>query len=155
MQLGILAIGRAKKGPLQQLTQDWLSRLPKKGELIEYESRLPAGPARQQDEGDKLLAAFSQKAARSAKLIAMDPHGKDISSPALADMLDDFKQTGVAACYFAIGGADGHSQALLARADKTLCFGTATWPHMLFRAMLAEQLYRAEMILANHPYHRA
>jgi 23S rRNA (pseudouridine1915-N3)-methyltransferase len=56
---------------------------------------------------------------------------------------------------FAIGGADGHHSSLLDRADLRLAFGRQTWPHMLFRAMLTEQLYRAEMILANHPYHHA
>jgi 23S rRNA (pseudouridine1915-N3)-methyltransferase len=57
-------------------------------------------------------------------------------------------------CYFAIGGADGHHARLRKKADKMIAFGRATWPHMLFRAMLTEQLYRAEMILKNHPYHR-
>ena len=54
----------------------------------------------------------------------------------------------------AIGGADGHHPDFLKKADKKIAFGRTTWPHMLCRAMLAEQLYRAEMILANHPYHR-
>ena len=60
----------------------------------------------------------------------------------------------MASACFAIGGADGHSQELLERAEVRIAFGSATWPHMLFRAMLAEQLYRATMILAGHPYHR-
>ena len=54
---------------------------------------------------------------------------------------------------FAIGGADGHDSAVLGHARMTLAFGRQTWPHMLFRAMLAEQLYRAEMIIRGHPYH--
>ena len=61
---------------------------------------------------------------------------------------------GMATAYFAIGGADGHADGVLDRAESRIAFGSATWPHMLFRAMLAEQLYRAMMILAGHPYHR-
>lgn len=154
MQLFILAIGRAKKGPLSDLTDEWFNRLPRKGQIIECESRIPSGSARQKEESEKLLTAYQQKAPKSARLIAFDPHGKNISSPELATLIDTYRSDGVGGCFFAIGGADGHDQKLLSQADKTLSFGSATWPHMLFRAMVAEQLYRAEMILANHPYHR-
>jgi len=155
MQLSILAIGRAKKGALSDLTDEWFKRLPRKGQIIECESRLPSGLARQKEESDKLLAAFDQKAPKSARLIAFDPLGKNISSPELAELIESYRAESVMGCFFAIGGADGLHDTLLARADKKLSFGSATWPHMLFRAMVAEQLYRAEMILANHPYHRA
>ena len=154
MQLSILAVGRAKKGPLSSLTDEWFNRLPRKGQIIECESRLPSGHARQKEESEKLLASYQQKAPKSARLIAFDPHGKNISSPELATLIDAYRSEGVMGCFFAIGGADGHHESLLTRADKTLSFGSATWPHMLFRAMVAEQLYRSEMILANHPYHR-
>ena len=154
MQLSILAIGRAKKGPLSQLTDDWFARLPRQGQIIECESRIPSGSARQKEESEKLLVAYHQRAPKSARLIAFDPHGKNISSPELAQLIDQYRNDGVGSCFFAIGGADGHHESLLAKADKKLAFGSATWPHMLFRAMVAEQLYRAEMILANHPYHK-
>ena len=154
MHLSILAIGRAKKGALSQLTDEWFNRLPRKGQIIECESRLPSGNARQKEESGKLLAAYQQRAPQSARLIAFDPHGRNISSPELAHLIDSYRNDGVGACFFAIGGAEGHHESLLAKADKKLSFGSATWPHMLFRAMVAEQLYRAEMILANHPYHK-
>ena len=69
-------------------------------------------------------------------------------------MLGRWRDSGMGSACFAIGGADGHAEALLQRAEARIAFGSATWPHMLFRAMLAEQLYRATMILAGHPYHR-
>lgn len=154
MHLHILAIGRAKKTPEAQITADYLARLPKGSQLYEAESRLPYGPARARDESDKLLALYEAKKPKSARLIALDPNGRNISSPALAKRISQWRDQGIGASFFAIGGADGHSQHLLERADETLQFGAATWPHMLFRAMLAEQLYRAETIIANHPYHK-
>jgi 23S rRNA (pseudouridine1915-N3)-methyltransferase len=86
--------------------------------------------------------------------VAFDPKGRDCSSEELANLLSLWQDEGRSRACFAIGGADGHGAAVLARADKTLSFGRAIWPHMLFRAMVAEQLYRATAILSGHPYHR-
>lgn len=152
MQLHILAIGKARAGPEKSLCADYLKRLPFGGRLSECESRLPEGLARQKDESQKLLSSLPAKG--SVRLVALDPKGKDISSEALAKQISSWREDGVSGCYFAIGGADGHDATLLAKADATLSFGRAIWPHMLFRVMLAEQLYRAEMILKQHPYHR-
>ena len=150
MKLVILAVGRARATPEQQLVADWLARLPQGGRLVEVESRLPAGQGRTGDEGDRLLRHVSD----GMPLIACDPRGRDTSSEALAAMLERYRDEGMATAYFAIGGADGHADRVLDRAESRIAFGSATWPHMLFRAMLAEQLYRAMMILAGHPYHR-
>ena len=150
MKLVILAVGRARATPEQQLVADWLARLPQGGDLVEVESRLPAGHGRTSDEGDRLL----RHVPADMPLIACDPHGRDTSSEALAGMLARYRDEGIATAYFAVGGADGHADSVLARAQSRIAFGSATWPHMLFRAMLAEQLYRAMMILAGHPYHR-
>ena len=154
MHLHILAIGRAKKSPEAVITADYLSRLPKGSTLYEAESRLPYGAARAKDESDKLLSLYHSKKPKSAKLIALDPNGRDIASPDLAVLISSWRDAGIGAAFFAIGGADGHSRHLIDSADACLSFGTATWPHMLFRAMLAEQLYRAQTIIANHPYHK-
>ena len=151
MKLVILAVGRGRAQPEQTLVEGWLGRLPKGGEIMEVDSRLPAGPARTRDEGERLLRHVPS----AAPLIACDPHGRDTSSEGLAALLRRYRDDGAAEAYFAIGGADGHDSAVLARAETSIAFGSATWPHMLFRAMLAEQLYRATMILAGHPYHRA
>ncbi len=87
-----------------------------------------------------------------SKTVVLDERGAALPSDKLAATLDNWS---VREVRFLIGGADGHSQATRAGADLLLSFGPATWPHLLVRAMLAEQLYRASTILSNHPYHRA
>lgn len=151
MQLLIAAVGRARHAPESQLVQNWLSRLPQPGKLIEIDSKLPPGPKRTEDESRRLIKAIPDGAA----LAVMDPRGKDHSSEDIAALIGGWQDAGHAAAAFAIGGADGHADLLRQRADRIISFGRATWPHMLFRAMLAEQLYRAHAILAGHPYHRA
>ena len=150
MKLVILAVGRGRATPEQELATKWLARLPQGGELIEVESKLPVGDARRMDEGQRLLRHCPD----NIPLVACDPHGRNTSSEAMAKLLVRWRETGMPSACFAIGGADGHSHELLERAEARIAFGSATWPHMLFRAMLAEQLYRATMILAGHPYHR-
>ena len=79
---------------------------------------------------------------------------KSHSSEDFANLIGGWRDEGFGSAYFAIGGADGHANILHQKADRIIAFGRVTWPHMLFRAMLAEQLYRASTILAGHPYHR-
>jgi 23S rRNA (pseudouridine1915-N3)-methyltransferase len=86
--------------------------------------------------------------------ILLDERGKALSSVELAQMLEEWRDRGTREARFSIGGADGHGDEARKGADLLLSFGPATWPHMLARAMLAEQIFRATSILANHPYHR-
>jgi len=86
--------------------------------------------------------------------IALDERGEVMSSTALARKLEAWRDGGKREARFLIGAADGHGEAGREGADLLLSFGPATWPHLLIRAMLAEQLFRATSILANHPYHR-
>lgn len=86
--------------------------------------------------------------------MVLDEAGVDLASPALADVLRGWQDDGTRAVRFLIGAADGHDAATQRSADLLLGFGRATWPHMLVRAMLAEQLYRVTTIMAGHPYHR-
>ena len=151
MQLSIVAIGKGRASRENALTQSWLSRLKPAGQIIEIESKLPAGPKRTEDEALRLLRAIPDGAA----LGVLDPRGKDYSSEELAALIGGWRDDGFESAFFAIGGADGHADILRQKANCTISFGSATWPHMLFRAMLAEQLYRASSILASHPYHRA
>jgi len=88
------------------------------------------------------------------RVIALDERGADMTSTALARQLEGWQDGGCRSVAFVIGGADGLHQAVRQRADILMAFGRATWPHMLVRVMLAEQLYRAGSILAGHPYHR-
>jgi 23S rRNA (pseudouridine1915-N3)-methyltransferase len=86
--------------------------------------------------------------------VLLDERGEALSSMALAHKLEGWRDGGKREARFSIGGADGHDEAQRKKADLLLSFGSATWPHLLVRAMLAEQLFRATSILANHPYHR-
>ena len=151
MKLNIIAVGKGRAGPEMALVKNWMDRLPQGGGLTEIESKLPEGPKRTEDESAKLLRAVPSGAA----LVALDPRGKDCSSEQLAALIGAWRDEGRGATCFAIGGANGHSDQLRRQADRVIAFGSATWPHMLFRVMLAEQLYRATSILAGHPYHRA
>jgi 23S rRNA (pseudouridine1915-N3)-methyltransferase len=87
--------------------------------------------------------------------VLLDEHGKVMSSEDFAALLGRWRDDGVREARFLIGAADGHGADARAKADLLLGFGAMTWPHLLVRAMLAEQLYRATSILAGHPYHRS
>lgn len=150
MKLVILAVGKGRNSPEHDLATSYIKRLPEGGEIREIDSKLLAGPKRQQDETRLLLRLVPD----NAILVCLDPRGKDISSELLASKIGSWRDEGQQAVYFAIGGADGHDRDIHQRADLLMSFGSAIWPHMLFRAMLAEQLYRASAILSGHPYHR-
>lgn len=149
MRLHIAAIGSGRGAAEHSLAKGWFERLPHRGTLSEITSKKPPGMARCRDESERILASLPA----GAVLIALDPGGRDTSSEELARWIGAQRDQGRRDAVFAIGGADGHDKALLDKADQIIAFGRQTWPHLLFRAMLAEQLYRAEMILAGHPYH--
>lgn len=86
--------------------------------------------------------------------VVLDERGADLTSRDLAVRLGRWRDEGNAAVAFLVGGADGHGEAVRRRADLRLALGRLTWPHLLVRAMLVEQIYRATTILAGHPYHR-
>ena len=153
MRLSIIAIGKQKNDPTYGLTQTYFKRLPFAGDIIEIERSTVASPKSTIEESDKIRNFLLMKALKGHRLITLDKSGTDTSSVQLAELIRKWRDDGVPSCYFAIGGANGHTQTLLDSANLCLRFGSATWPHLLFRAMLAEQLYRAEMIIKNHPYH--
>ena len=149
MKLSIAAIGHGRNSLEQQLVQKWFSKLPQRGSISEAVSKLPQGQRRQKDEADRLFAGVPAH----ALLIALDGCGNNITSEDLAKLIQKHRDEGRREAVFVIGGADGHHPDLLNKADGKIAFGQQTWPHLLCRAMLAEQLYRAEMILMGHPYH--
>ena len=150
----ILAVGRMKPGPEADLTRDRLARFDATGRahglgparVVEVEDKRRRGP---EEEARLLLAA-----APDGPLIALDERGAALDSDAFARRLTRYAEDGARDLAFAIGGADGHGPALRDRADALLSFGAMTWPHMLVRALLAEQLFRAASIVAGTPYHR-
>ena len=89
------------------------------------------------------------------RTVLLDERGRDLGSEEFAAILERWRDDGIREARFVLGAADGHSPEERAGADLLLAFGKATWPHLLARAMLAEQLYRATTIIAGHPYHRA
>ena len=90
-----------------------------------------------------------------SRTVLLDERGRDLSSEDFAEILGRWRDDGIRECRFVLGAADGHSEEERDAADLLLAFGKATWPHLLARAMLAEQLYRATTIIAGHPYHRS
>ena len=86
--------------------------------------------------------------------IALDESGKTLSSREFADKISKWQQGGISSFAFIIGGADGLDDLVLKKAKVTWSFGRVTWPHLLVRALLAEQLYRAQTLISGHPYHR-
>ena len=152
MRLWLGAVGKIKPGPEKTLFEQYAKRLTPPLTLCEVEEKRPLSvPERQAIEAKLLLAALPDK----AKLVILDERGKSLTSPALAEVMGKWRDDGVADLAFLIGGADGHDPSLRERADLVLCLGTLTWPHMLVRVMVAEQLWRAQSILTGHPYHRS
>lgn len=153
MKLLIAAVGRARPGPARDLFEEYRRRLSWPLDLVEVEEKRALPPdQRRAREGELLLAAVERKP--GAVLVALDERGKALTSTAFATRLAGWRDRGTGPIAFLIGGADGHAEAVTRRADFLLSLGAMTWPHLLVRALLAEQLYRAQQILSGHPYHR-
>jgi 23S rRNA (pseudouridine1915-N3)-methyltransferase len=135
--LHIIARGKIGRSPEAELVERYLKRIAWPVKLTELSERAPAPP---QSSG--------------AVTILLDEKGDALSSMELAKKLEQWRDRAVREARFVIGAADGHSAEERSAADLLISFGPATWPHLLVRAMLAEQLFRATSILANHPYHR-
>lgn len=152
MRITIAAVGKMKASPEQELLRHYLKRIPWSLTLHEVEAKasLPV-PQRRETEAHLLL----DKCRDAHKIIALDERGKNLSSETLAGQIGDWQGQGCSHLAFIIGGQDGLDAAVRQKADLVLCFGALTWPHMLVRAMLSEQIYRVHTILSGHPYHRS
>lgn len=138
MLLHIVARGKIGRSPEAELVDRYLKRVAWPTKVTE----LP-------DTGGKL-----PDVAPGTRIVMLDETGENLPSRVLAERLGAWRDDGVRETRFMIGAADGFNDSQRAGADLLLSFGRATWPHMMARAMLAEQLWRAASILANHPYHR-
>jgi 23S rRNA (pseudouridine1915-N3)-methyltransferase len=147
----IAAVGRLRDAPSRALCDDYAARLtwPLTVREVELKRALPS-PQGREEEARLLLDAIGERPA----LIALDERGAEWTSAEFARRIGLWRDEGVGELAFAIGGANGHGQALLSRASATVAFGRMTWPHRLARVMLIEQIYRAQQILSGHPYHR-
>jgi 23S rRNA (pseudouridine1915-N3)-methyltransferase len=150
MRITIVAVGRHKAGPLKSLQEFYAGRIRWPLTIREVEERRKLPPADLKvREGELILAALPKETV----LVALDGRGKELSSADFAQRLGRWRDAD-AAPTFVIGGADGLSDTVLDRAKLVLSLGTMTWPHLLVRGMLLEQIYRGQQILAGHPYHR-
>ena len=139
MLLHVIARGKIGRSPEAELVERYAKRIAwplKLTELPESGGRIPEPQA-------------------PLRTVLLDEKGKQLSSEALAKQLEAWRDGGIREVRFVLGAADGHNQSERDEADLLLAFGAATWPHLLARAMLLEQLFRATSILAGHPYHRA
>lgn len=138
MRLHIIARGKIGRSPEADLVQRYVKRIQWPLSITELPDRGGTVPPPPQ----------------GSRTVMLDETGTQLGSMALAQTLDRWRGDGVREARFLIGAADGFDDSERADADLLIAFGSATWPHLLARAMLAEQLYRATSILAGHPYHR-
>ncbi len=159
MRLMIAAIGKAGNSPEADLVRRYEARIVKAGRSLGItaldmrelpESRAQDVERRKQDEAQALLALVPA----GFHIVVLDERGDNLTSPQFAARLDQARESGVAGLAFLLGGPDGHGAAVASRAQWRVAFGAATWPHVLARVLLVEQVYRALTLMSGHPYHR-
>ncbi len=151
MRVTIAAIGKLKQSPERDLIESYRKRLHWKLEIKEFEPKKTSSIS----ERKSLEASWLSQTLGSAEhIVALDERGDALTSAEFASHIRQWQNRSIAHIGFAIGGADGLNPTFVKASHMRLAFGTLTWPHMLVRAMLVEQLYRAQTILSGHPYHR-
>ena len=149
MRIRLISVGVVKgKSPYQDLFHTYLKRMQWTVDAIEIDTRkFPT----QDTQCDKILDYLNEP---SGYVVALDERGKTLGSQDFADKMSQLQMDNLSPVTFIIGGADGLSNAVRQKADFLMSFGKQTWPHQMVRVMLIEQIYRAQQILAGHPYHR-
>jgi 23S rRNA (pseudouridine1915-N3)-methyltransferase len=160
LRLSILAVGYARGTSEGALCDEFQDRAQKMGRNMGFPAvtieELPVGKAR--DAAARMADEAARLAARvpdGAHVVMLDARGKGMTSEDFAEMLGALRDAGTRDLAFVIGGPDGLAPLPGKKAGRSLAFGPQTWPHLLARALLTEQVYRAMTILAGHPYHRA
>lgn len=151
LRITLLSIGRFGRGPERDLFDTYSRRLGWTLDLQELEVRKGGSDAERNAKENALLR---ERAGSADAIIALDERGKLLDSRGFATGLQEMADDGRRDIAILIGGADGLDDASRAAARLTISLGRLTWPHLMVRAMLAEQLYRAQTILSGHPYHR-
>jgi len=160
MRLWIIAVGQGRGTSEGALVEEFIDRAVRMGRNMGFTavaveevavSKLREVKARMAEEAERLAARVPE----GAHVVLLDAKGKGMTSEEFADMLGALRDAGTKDFAFVIGGPDGLSPLPGKKSGRSLAFGPQTWPHLLVRAMLAEQVYRALTILAGHPYHRA
>ncbi|MDX2082807.1 MAG: 23S rRNA (pseudouridine(1915)-N(3))-methyltransferase RlmH [Rickettsiales bacterium] len=153
MRITILSIGKFENSSHKTVFEDYLKRLKWKVELKELDLKTSQNLTVEKiKEGEAKLLLSAYKA--SSKLIALDERGKEFDSLNFTKMITNFALNGSSDLTFVIGGSEGLSSELLKKAHLKISLSKLTFPHLMARTILAEQLYRAQSIIANHPYHR-
>lgn len=159
MSLAILCVGKLREAYWRDAAQEYVKRLGRYGgvEIIECADMAEPKNASAADlrrvldmEGAALLAQIKPR----DHVVALTIDGRQLASPALAQRIATLETDGVARIVFVIGGSNGLSDAVQARAGERLSFSPMTFPHQLARVLLLEQLYRARKILAGETYHK-
>jgi 23S rRNA (pseudouridine1915-N3)-methyltransferase len=160
MRLHILAVGNARGSVEAPLCDEFVGRARNMGRRMGFTavdvtevavSKARETPKRMTEEGEKLAARVPE----GAHVVLLDAKGRGMTSEDFAEMLGALRDAGTKDFVFVIGGPDGLGALPGIKSGRSLAFGPQTWPHLMVRAMLAEQIYRAMTILAGHPYHRA
>lgn len=145
MKITLGVIGKCKpSSPEAEIIKRYQERLKWELKIKEKDN------STQQEEAKFLASAIPT----GSKVIVLDERGKNMTSPELAKIVENWMQQGCSEICFLIGGADGHLEETRQKADLVLSFGKLTLPHILMRAVLAEQIYRLETIINHHPYHK-
>lgn len=153
MKINIISIGKFENSPHKAVFDDYIRRLKWKVELKELELRNAKNLTSQkmkEGEGELILKALKP----SSKAIICDENGKQFKSRDFAQLIANYGINGDSDLSFIIGGSDGLSEEILKKPSQKISFGLMTLPHLMVRSVLAEQLYRAQMIIGGHPYHR-
>jgi 23S rRNA (pseudouridine1915-N3)-methyltransferase len=160
MRVTLAAVGSARDKPEALLFEQYWKRAAALGPRLGFtgfstaiveNSRRPTAAARMNEEAENLR----RRSPADAHRILLDQRGRTISSDDFAKLLSGLRDRSVGDAVFVIGGPDGLSPDFREAAGQRIAFGAQTWPHLLARSMLAEQIYRAMTILSGHPYHRA
>lgn len=151
MEVVIGAVGRLKKGPLLELIDEYKKRLSYTLRWYEVEAKASLEGDLLATEESRLLEGGIPK---GSYVIVLDEKGQETTSVGFSQWMEKWQAMGKSSLVFLIGGAGGHSDVLLKKADFCLSLGSLTWPHKIVRLLLIEQLYRAQQIMKGHPYHR-
>lgn len=153
MRITIISIGKFENSPHRAVFETYLKRLKWKIDLVEFDLKNSQNFSVEKiktGEGALILKALRP----SSKLIALDENGRQFKSRDFAKLISDFALQGDSDLTFAIGGANGLSDEVLKKSALKISFGVMTFPHLMVRSILAEQLYRVATIIDGHPYHR-
>ena len=146
MRLWIIAVGHKMPDWVSKPCQEYQKRMPSDCTIEIKELKPDISPAK---EAGKIIAAIP----KGAVVIALDEHGIDLRTQAIADHLTNWLTNGQDVA-FLIGGANGLDPSLKANGNHIWKLSSLTLPHAFARLVLIEQLYRAWTILQGHPYHR-